>query len=99
MTFSSGRRERSLMAILWPSFLAACLLEVLVFSLVDPGDLQRNGAQLEWSRTTVYSLGFFAFWLLAALSNATTLLLARPRREVNRQGGASVVAGPDRPAP
>ena len=27
------------LCVLWPSFLAACALEMLVFGLVDPGDL------------------------------------------------------------
>ena len=50
--------------ILWPSFLAACLLEGLVFAVVDP-------AQLHWpdqvgspSSQAIYTLAFFAFWII-----------------------------------
>lgn len=74
------------MWILWPAFLLACVLEMLVFAFVDPSDFNWRGAELELSRQTVYSGAFFAFWLLAALSNALVLLLTRPAREINNPG-------------
>jgi hypothetical protein len=37
-----------------------------------------------WSRIGVYSVGFIAFWALAAASSALTCFLQRSREEVNR---------------
>ena len=76
-------QARRWMWILWPAFLLACALEVLVFALVDPGDLNWRGEALHASRQAVYTAGFFAFWLLATGASALTLLLARPAEELN----------------
>jgi hypothetical protein len=76
-------QARRWMWILWPAFLLACALEVLVFALVDPGDLNWRGEPLGASRQAVYTVGFFVFWLLAVGSSALTLLLTRPAREIN----------------
>ncbi|MDH6594380.1 hypothetical protein M2165_004269 [Variovorax sp. TBS-050B] len=69
---------RQLIGILWPAFLLACVLEILVFSLVDPADLHWGGDALRLSRQGVYSVAFFVFWALAAASSAFTALLAMP---------------------
>lgn len=50
--------------ILWPSFLAACLLEFMVFAIVDPAELHWPGALGESSNRAIYTLAFFAFWLV-----------------------------------
>jgi hypothetical protein len=76
-------QARRWMWILWPAFLLACALEVLVFALVDPGDLNWRGEALGASRQAVYTIGFFVFWLLAMGSSALTLLLTRSAGEVN----------------
>lgn len=73
---------RRAMSILWPSFLVACAATGVFFSAFDPGQLRFEAASL--SRTAVYSLGFIAFWALAAASSTLTWLLLRPREEVNR---------------
>jgi hypothetical protein len=73
-----------MMWIAWPAFLVAGLLEVLVFGLVDPQDLHWFGHPLALSRQAVYTLGFFAFWVLTMLSSALTTLLAMSPFEVNR---------------
>lgn len=62
----------------WPSFLMAGVLEVLVFALVDPGELHWRGELLDWSRPAVYTLAFFAFWAVIALSCWLSLVLAAP---------------------
>jgi hypothetical protein len=63
-------------AVLWPSFLMAALAEFVVFALVDPAALH-----LPWgeplSRPAAYTLGFFVFWALGAMSSAMTLYLTR----------------------
>jgi hypothetical protein len=63
--------------ILWPSFLVACVAEVLFFSVFDP---------VEWhgSRDAGYTIGFFVFWILAACSSALTCFLQRGADEINR---------------
>ena len=73
-----------LMWILWPAFLAAGVMEILVFALVDPQELHWSGQPLGWSRATVYTIAFFIFWGVAVVSNSLTVLLAMPADEVNR---------------
>ena len=69
--------------ITWPAFLAACLLEALVFSMVDPGEVHWMGHQLQASRQAVYTAAFFSFWLIAMVSNALVLWLQKPPLSVN----------------
>lgn len=76
--------SQRLMWIAWPAFLMAGVLEVLVFGMVDPQDLQWFGHPLELSRQGVYSLAFFVFWGVAMLSSGLTTLLAMSPFEVNR---------------
>ena len=71
-------------SILWPSFLAACIGEMLFFAMIDPNDLLSLWRTSAPSRTGVYSLGFFFFWFLAAMASGMTWLLARSAEEVNR---------------
>jgi hypothetical protein len=70
--------------VLWPSFLVACSAELLFFSLFDPSDLQLFGQPVEVDRMLVYTLGFFAFWAIGAVSSSLTVFLARSPFEVNR---------------
>lgn len=69
---------RQLVGILWPAFLLACAIEILVFALVDPSDLHWGGEALRMSRQGVYTVAFFLFWGMAAASSAFTALLAMP---------------------
>ncbi|RZI64393.1 MAG: hypothetical protein EOP79_15060 [Variovorax sp.] len=78
------RRIRRLAWILWPSFLLACVVEMGVFALVDPGDVHWRGEPLPLSRQGLYTVAFFVFWVLAMGSSALTALLAMSRREVNK---------------
>ena len=72
------------MAIGWPSFLMAAVLEVLVFSFVDPTQLHWfGGAALELSATAVYSLAFFVFWIVIAVASFLTHRLGESAGEVN----------------
>ena len=75
------------MLIVWPSFLAAGVAEVVFFTVFDPADL-------EVGRLAAYTVGFFLFWLLAATSSTLTCLLQhRP------EGGAPAPAAPYMTAP
>lgn len=71
-------RGRKLMGIVWPAFLAACLLQAAVFALVDPQELHWSGHELGWSRQAVYAAAFFLFWGAAIVSSALTALLGWP---------------------
>ncbi|MEY4758113.1 MAG: hypothetical protein RJA34_3011 [Pseudomonadota bacterium] len=72
------------MYVAWPAFLVAGLLEVLVFAVVDPHDLHWLGNAIEVPRQAVYTLAFFAFWLLTMVSGALTMLLSLSSEDINR---------------
>jgi hypothetical protein len=68
--------SRVALQILWPAFLMAGVLEVLVFALVDPSDMRWfGGAPIEASRQAIYTLAFLAFWAVIAAAGAITALL------------------------
>ncbi len=69
-------KAQRMMWIAWPAFLVAGLLELVVFGLVDPQDLQWFGHPLAMSRQGVYTLAFFVFWGLAMLASGMALWLS-----------------------
>ena len=73
------------LCVLWPSFLAAGILEVVVLAVFSPSDLTWGRDHLDVSATTVYSLAFFVFWLVAAVSSWMTVILNMPKDELNRK--------------
>ena len=75
--------NRKLMWIAWPAFLSACMLELVVFAVVDPHDLRWFGQPLALSRQGVYTVSFFVFWAISTVSHALTALLGMPPAEVN----------------
>lgn len=75
---------RRLMGIVWPAFMVACVLEALVFAMVDPQSLHWFGESVQMSREGFYTLAFVVFWMAAMVSSALTTLLAMPSGEVNR---------------
>ena len=77
-------KSRTLAWIAWPSFLVAGVAQSLFFTLFDPADLTLFGTPIEWSRTAVYSVGFFLFWAVCAGSSALTCFLQRSASEINR---------------
>lgn len=69
--------KRRLLVTVWPSFLVAAVLEMMVFAVVDPEALHGfGGEQLDLSRPAIYTLAFFLFWAAAAASAALSLWLA-----------------------
>jgi hypothetical protein len=68
---------RLLMAVTWPAFLAACLLEAAVFAVVDPLELAWGGGPLGWSRQAVYTAAFFLFWASCMLASVGAVCLLR----------------------
>ena len=81
---------RVALQILWPAFLMAGVLEVLVFALVDPNDMHWfGGAPIPASRQAIYTLAFFAFWAVIAAAGAITALLLRRADEADEADIAS----------
>jgi len=79
--------KRHVLLIVWPSFVMAGLLEMLVFSAVHPDDMKGFGGLLtEMSTVGVYTLAFMSFWLICALGSALTLLLSAPAPDVPPPG-------------
>lgn len=77
-------------AILWPAFLVAAALELLVFAVVDPASLHGlSGAALALSDTAVYSIAFLVFWGCTSAACALTVLLARSAEDINRPSRAA----------
>ena len=70
--------------VLWPSFIVGGIAEALFFTFFDPMDLQVFGEPVAVGRTAAYTVGFFAFWALAAASSAFTCFLQRTADEINR---------------
>lgn len=63
--------------ILWPSFVVGGIANGLLFTVVDPADL-------ELTRFAAYTAGFFALWAVGAASSAFTCFLQRTAEEINR---------------
>jgi hypothetical protein len=72
------------MWILWPSFLMASFLEMLVFGFLDPQDIHFLGLNQPEIRKTVYAISFFVFWALTMLSSSLSILLSISPLETNR---------------
>jgi hypothetical protein len=72
------------MWIVWPAFLVAAVLEMVVFAVVDPSTLHWFGQPVSISSEAVYTLSFFVFWGMTMASSALTVLLAISPFEMNR---------------
>jgi len=75
---------KRLMWILWPSFVVAGIAEAAFFTIIDPQELYLFGEQVELSRMSTYSIGFFCFWAVCAASSMFTCFIQRDAEEVNR---------------
>jgi hypothetical protein len=69
--------------VLWPSFVIGGMAEGVFFTLFDPMELHLFGEPLELGRMAIYTIGFFAFWALAAASSAMTCFLQKPAADIN----------------
>lgn len=80
---SQGAITRTL-GFLWPSFLMAGVMEMVVFAMVDPTTLHWfGGAPVTWSATAVYTVAFFVFWAIIAAAAGMTQLLNHSAEEIN----------------
>ena len=67
---------RRCLQILWPSFLMAGVTELLVFAVVDPGDLRWFGGEvIGCSSSATYTVSFLIFWFTISMATAITALL------------------------
>ncbi len=62
--------------IFWPSFLVAIVATGLFFSAFDPNELYPFNIDTEVSTLGAYTIGFFVFWMLCAVSSVVTLYFA-----------------------
>lgn len=68
--------KRRALTILWPAFLMAGVLEMLVFAVIDPTDMTWFGlAPIDWPRQAIYTVSFLIFWFVIATAGALTALL------------------------
>jgi hypothetical protein len=78
------RNSREWIAVLWPAFVSACMLEVVVFAGFDPHDFNLLGLQFEAGDDAVYSIAFFAFWGICTAMGVVVWSLSRSADEINR---------------
>ena len=71
-------QTQNLVSVLWPSFLVGSLSTILFFTFFDPIDLGMISGYSEISRLAGYSIGFFLFWFLSAVSSSLTCYFRKP---------------------
>ena len=81
--------------VLWPSFVIGGMAEGIFFTLFDPMELHLFGEPVEFGRMAIYTIGFFAFWIVAAASSAMTCFLQKPAADINN---FCPLEPPERPA-
>ena len=66
-------RIQQAISVLWPSFIVAIVATGLFFSAFNPRDLVPYNSDIDISPLAAYSVGFFIFWIIAAISSYGTL--------------------------
>ena len=69
---------QKVVAVLWPSFLAAGVATILFFAYFDPQLLMQVSGYGHVSRIGGYTIGFFLFWLLTSTTCVLTCYFQRP---------------------
>ena len=83
LDLEKSRTVKRWVLMTWPAFLAACLLEALVFAAVDPSEIHWSAQAVQPSRQAVYTTAFFSFWAIAVACSSLVLWLAKPPRDIN----------------
>jgi hypothetical protein len=83
LELKESRTARRWVLVIWPAFLTACILEALVFSMVDPGEVHWPGQVTQAARQGVYTVAFFCFWLVSAACSCLVLWLEEGGKAVN----------------
>lgn len=76
-----------IIAVLWPSFLTAGVATGLFFTVFHPEELLILTGHTTVSHMGAYSIGFFLFWLLTAISCALTCYFQRPCHQIKGRRG------------
>ena len=66
-------RIQQAISVLWPSFIVAIVATGIFFSAFNPKDLMPYNLDIDISPLAAYSVGFFIFWIIAAVSSYGTL--------------------------
>ena len=81
---------QKVIAVLWPSFLAAGLETIIFFTLFDPLYVF---TEYDVGRLGAYSIGFFLFWGFTVLPCILTMYFSQPckpcagyREDLNKSG-------------
>lgn len=61
--------------LLWASFLAAGVAEVIFFTVIDPAQLYFLGREVELGALATYTVGFVFFWLLSLGASVLSVFL------------------------
>ena len=77
-----------IISVLWPGFLVAGAATIVTFTVLDPVEISACIGGPFISHTGWYSVGFFLFWLMTALSSLLTCYFQQP---------CQVVQGPEEP--
>ena len=83
-TRSWSRNRQAVATVGWISFLTAAVATMVFFAIFDPVELAGTlDPDLDISRDAGYAIGFFCFWVLAALCSGVTAWLVRtaPKRK------------------
>jgi hypothetical protein len=75
----------SLYFVLWPSFIVAGIVEIIVFTFFDPRELYLLGYPVSFSTIATYSIGFFALWCICAASSCATRFFQRAGKAINEE--------------
>jgi len=67
---------RGLMQVLWPAFIGAAITVGVLFSLVDPVQIEWVHVNLNGSREGAYTAGFIVFWVMYSVACFITWFLA-----------------------
>ena len=69
--------------IVWPAFLSAAVMEMLVFASFHPQDILWLAGVGGLSPLTVYTVAFFAFWAIFSVAGYVTVLLSLSAADMN----------------
>ncbi len=83
LDLEKSRNLRRWVLIIWPAFLAACLLEAVVFSAIDPSEVRWPSLSVQPSLQAVYTAAFFSFWLITMACSSVVLWLSKAPRDIN----------------
>ena len=68
-------------AIIWPSFITGGIATVLFTVAFDPAEIFID---YDISRLGIYTICFFLFWILGAITATATVYFLKPGKTINR---------------